>query len=107
MLYVQLANSNKNVVLLISRDKGHVQLANDQPFSYDHILQLDYEDHDSQNLILLVDCLKGVQKMYLSKDFLLKDSCGPKSFRLAIEQSNNLITTLRPYIQGHVSLKDC
>ena len=43
----------------------------------------------------------------MCEDLLVKDSCGPESFRLAIEQSNNLITTLRPYIQGHVSLKEC
>ena len=45
--------------------------------------------------------------MWVCEDLLVKDSCGPESFRLAIEQSNNLITTLRPYIQGHVSLKEC
>ena len=28
---------------------------------------------------------------------------GPESFRLEIVLINNLITTLRPYIQGHIS----
>ena len=43
--------------------------------------------------------------MIVSEDYLMKDSCVPKSFRNAIETSTNLITTLRPYIQGHVNLK--
>ena len=44
--------------------------------------------------------------MYVSKDRLVKDSCGPEPFKVAIETSNNLITTLRPYIQGHMALRE-
>ena len=44
--------------------------------------------------------------MYVSEDRLVKDSCGPESFKVSIETSNNLITTLRPYIQGHVTLRE-
>ena len=43
--------------------------------------------------------------MIVSEDYLMKDSCGPESFRNDIEASTNLITTPRPYIQGHVNLK--
>ena len=43
--------------------------------------------------------------MIVSEDYLRKDSCGPESFRNAIETSTNLIITLMPYIQGHVNLK--
>ena len=43
--------------------------------------------------------------MFVSEDLLVTNSSGRQSFRLAIEQFNNLITTLRPYIQGRVSLK--
>ena len=103
---MQYVNSNKKVVLLISRYKGQGQLGKDRPFSYGRILRLDYEDPDSLNLILLVVCSKGVRKIFVSEDLLVKDSCGPESFRSAIEESDNLITTLRPYIQGHISLKD-
>ena len=44
--------------------------------------------------------------MFLSKDRLVKDSYGPESFKITIETSQNLITTLRPYIQGHITLRD-
>ena len=44
--------------------------------------------------------------MYVSEDQLVKDSSGPESFKVAIETSNNLITTLRLYIQGHVTLRE-
>ena len=44
--------------------------------------------------------------MWVSENLLVKDSCGSESFRLEIVFTNNLITTLRPYIQGHVSLKE-
>ena len=45
--------------------------------------------------------------MFVCEYLLVKDSCDPESFRLAIEQFDNLITTLQPYIQGHVILKEC
>ena len=38
------------------------------------------------------------------ENWLVKDSCDPESFKDDIESANNLIITLRPYIQGHVSL---
>ena len=44
--------------------------------------------------------------MFLSEDRLVKESCGPESFKLALETSQNLIITLRPYIQGHITLRD-
>ena len=44
--------------------------------------------------------------MWVSEDYLVKDSCGPKSFRQEVAFTNNLITSLRPYIQGHVSYKE-
>ena len=48
----------------------------------------------------MIDCSKGVRKVYLSEDQLLKKSCGHESFKLDLESSKNLIVTLRPYIQG-------
>ena len=44
--------------------------------------------------------------MWVSEDYLVKDSCGPESFRQEVAFTNNLITSLRPYIQGHVSFKE-
>ena len=102
---MQYVDSKKKVVLLVTRVAGRGILAQERPFAYGKILRLDYEDEDTTNLIVLVNCSKGVRKMLVSEDYLLKDSCGPESFRNAIETGSNLITTLRPYIQGHVNLK--
>ena len=44
--------------------------------------------------------------MLKSEDRLVKDSCRPESFKVGIESANNLITTLRPYIQGHDSFSE-
>ena len=99
---MQYVDSNKKVVLLTACTKGRGQLIKDRPFSYGRILRLDYEDPDSENLVLLVECSKGVRKMWVSEDYLVKDSCGPESFRQEVAFTNNLITSLRPYIQGHV-----
>ena len=103
---MQYVDSNKKVVLLTARIKGRGQLTKDRPFSYGRILQLDYEDPDSENLVLLVECSKGVRKMWVSEDLLVKDSCGPESFRQEIAFTNNLITSLRSYIQVHISLNE-
>ena len=103
---MQYVDSNKKVVLLTARTKGRGQLIKERPFSYGRILRLDYEDPDSENLVLLVECSKGVRKMWVSEDYLVKDSCGPESFRQEVAFTNNLITSLRPYIQGHVSFKE-
>ena len=71
---MQYVDSNKKVVLLTTRDKGRGQLTKDRPFSYDRILRLDYEDPNSENLVLLVECSKGVPKMWMCEDLLVKDS---------------------------------
>ena len=44
--------------------------------------------------------------MFLFEALLVKDSCGLESFTLTIRKSNNLITTLHPYIRGRPSLKE-
>ena len=44
--------------------------------------------------------------MYVSEDLLVKYSCSPESFNIAIETTNNLITTLTSYIHGHVTLTE-
>ena len=103
MLYL---NSNKIVVLVTARNKGHGQLPKARLFSYGRLFRLDKEDSDSSTLILLVDCSKRIWKMYVSEDRLVKESCGPESFKFAIETTDNLITTLQPYIQGHVNLRE-
>ena len=65
---MQYIDSNKRVVLVTARNKGHDQLAKDRPFRYGRLLHLDYEDPNSTTLILLVDCLKGDQNMYVMED---------------------------------------
>ena len=91
---------------MITRNKGHGQFTKEHPFCYGRVLQLDNEDLKSLNLILLVDSSKGVRKTYVSEDRVIKDSCGLESFKVTIEGSNNFITTLRPYIQVHVTLRE-
>ena len=54
----------------------------------------------------MIDCSKGVHKVFLSEDHLVKKSCGPKTFKIDLEDSFNLIVTLRPYILGHKSLRE-
>ena len=44
--------------------------------------------------------------MNLSEEKLVKKSYGHESFKVDLESSQNLILTLRPYIQGHISLRD-
>ena len=66
---------------------------------YGRILRLDYEDSDSVNLELaMIDYSKGVRKVYLSEDHLVKKSCGPETFKIDLDNSLNLIVTLRAYI---------
>ena len=57
-------------------------------------------------MILLVDCSKGVRKIYVLEDNLVKANCEPQVLREAIEASTNLMPTLHPYINGHVSLRE-
>ena len=44
--------------------------------------------------------------MYLSEDRLVKKSSGPETFKIDLDNSLNLIVTLRTYIQGQKSLRD-
>ena len=49
---LQYIDSKKKLVLLVTRLEGRGMLGQDQPFSYGKILRLDYEDADSNNLIV-------------------------------------------------------
>ena len=95
---MQYLDSKQKVVLYTPKKKGDGQLEKDTAFMYGRILRLDYEDFDSVNILVMIDCSKGVHKVYLSEDWLVKKSCGPESFKLDLESSQNLIVTLRPYI---------
>ena len=103
---MQYVDSKKKVVLYTAKKKGDGQLGKHTAFMYGHILRLDYEDSDSVNLLVMIDCSKGVRKVYMSEYRLVMKSCGPESFKLDLESSQNLIVTLRPYIQGHKNLRD-
>jgi hypothetical protein len=92
--------------LIVACSLGIRKLTQGRTFSYGRLLQVDYEDPDSMNMILLVDCSKGVRKIFVLEDNLVKANCGPQVLREAIEASTNLIPALRPYINGHVSLRD-
>ena len=95
-------DQKKKVVLYTAKKKGNCQLDKETPFLYGHILRFDYEDVDSAS----IDCVKGVRKVYLSEDLLVKESCGPESFQKDLQSSQNLIVTLRPYIQGHITPRE-
>ena len=103
---MQYMSQKKKVVLYTARKKGNDQLDKETPFMYGRILRFDYEDEDSTNILVMIDCARGVRKVYLSEDLLLKESCGPESFRKDLQSSQNLIVTLRPYIQGHMSPRE-
>ena len=81
-------------------------LKKDTTFMFGRILRLDYEDSDSVNILVMIDYSEGVRKVYLSEDRLVNKSCGLESFKLDLDSSQHLIVTLRPYIQGHKSLRD-
>ena len=61
---MQYVDSSKKFVLITSHNKGQGQLAKEQtPFGYGWILRLDYEDPDSDNLVILAECTKGLHKV--------------------------------------------
>ena len=103
---MQYVDTKKKVVLYMAKKKGDGELERQTPFMYGRILRLDYEDVDSVNLLAMIYSSKGVRKVFLSEDRLVKKCCGPETFKIDLEDSLNLIVTLRPYIQGHKSLRD-
>ena len=102
---MQYVDAKKKVVLYSAKKKGNCQLQKDTTFMYGLILRFDYEDEDSTNIVVMIDCTKGVRKVVLFEDRLVKESRGPESFQKNLESSQNLIVTLRPYIQGHITVR--
>ena len=92
-------------MLYSAKKKGDDQLQKDTTFMYGRILRFDYEDEDSTNIVVMIDCAKGVHKVVLSEDRLVKESRGPESFQKNLESSQNLIVSLRPYIEGHLTVR--
>ena len=103
---LQYVDSSKKFIFIVARSVGSGKITEGRTFSYVRVLRVDYEDPDSMNMILLVDCSKGVRKIYVLEDNLVKVNCGKEVLREVIEASTNLVPTLRPYISGHVSLSE-
>ena len=62
---MQYVDTKKKVVLYTAKKKGDGQLERETTFMYGHILRLDYEDADSDNLLAMIDCSKGIHKVLL------------------------------------------
>ena len=75
---LQYVSSSKKLVLIVARSAGPGKLAQGHTFSYGRVLRVDYEDPDSMNMILLVDCSKGVRKIFVLEDNLVKANLGLK-----------------------------
>ena len=82
---MQYVDSKKKVVFYTAKKKGDGQLDKDKPFMYDRILRIDYEDSNSLNILVMIDCSKGVRKLLLSEDQIVKKFCGPEPFKLDLE----------------------
>ena len=103
---MEYVDVKKKFVLYAAKKKGDGQLHKETAFTYARILRFDYEDEDSTNIVVMIDCSRGVSKVVLCEDRLIKESCGPESFKRDLENSKNIIVTLRPYIQGHINLRE-
>ena len=92
-------------MLYTAKKKGDSQLEKEPSFMYGRILHFDYEDMDSESILVMIDCARGVRKVFLSEDRLVKESCGPESFRKDLESSQNLwLTTIGLLENSHMSI---
>ena len=86
---MQYVDAKKKVMLYTTKKNGDGQLEKEPSFMYGRILHFDYEDMDSENLLVMIDCLRGVRKVFLSEDRLVKESRGPESFRKDLETTTS------------------
>ena len=95
--------SKETVVLLLGRDMGEGVLRAGHTFSYGKFLGIDYEDEDSQNVIIRVSTLKGERSLHLSKSGLVLASCEPTEHQHVLSKMDNMITSLLLFISRMTS----
>ena len=99
-----LAYSEENGVLLLimAKSEGKGKLEQGKMFTYGRMRNVDYEDSESNNLILDVQTTAGKRRVVVDENNLVVDCCTPKVLRNDIKTKNNLIVALRPYLSGEL-----
>ena len=99
-----LAYSEENGVLLLimAKSEGKGKLEQGKMFTYGRMRNVDYEDSESNNLILDVQTTAGKRRVVVDETNLVVDYCTWKVLRNDIKTKNNLIVALRPYLSGEL-----
>ncbi|KAH6555676.1 hypothetical protein KP509_1Z236600 [Ceratopteris richardii] len=99
---LQYVEENNVVLLVFAGAYGRGKITTTQGFQYGLVYKLDYEDEDSDNLLFLVETLKGLRNVICKMDFLCPECCVPAGFAKICRDSVNLIKDLMPWIQGNI-----
>ena len=99
-----LAYSEENEVLLLimAKSEGKGKLEQGKMFTYGSMWNVDYEDRESNNLILDVQSAASKRRVVVDETNLVVDYCTPKVLRKDIQTKNSLIVALRPYLSGEL-----
>ena len=98
--------SGRKLLLVLGKAPGQGVISAGRLITYGKVRRVDYEDQDSNSLLIHVETSKGEQVLTLSEDKLVRGACEPIELQRIIQEAKNLVVTLRPFITGEEAFED-
>ncbi len=103
---LQYQEASKRLVLVLGKTAGEGIIKSGRVFPYGKMLQIDYQDEDSDTFIVHVATSKGDRVILLSEPRLVISSCEPYELQQILLKGENMITALHPFISGIVAFEE-
>ena len=99
---VDYSEENGVLLLIMAKSERKGKLEKGKMFTYGRMRNVDYEDSQSNNLILDVQSTAGKRWVVVDETNVVEYCYTPKVLRKDIQTKNNLIVALRPYLIGEL-----
>ena len=93
-------------MLVLGKTTGEGIIKSGRVFPHGKMLQIDYQDEDSDTFTLHVATSKGDRVILLSEPRLVISSCEPYELQQILLKGENMITVLHPFISCIVAFEE-
>ena len=98
--------SGSRLLLVLGKTPGRGIIEVGRHIIYGRVTQVDYQDEDSMNLQVHAETSKGKRVLLLSESRLTVKMCKPVELARLLQETKNIIVTLRPFITGEAAFEE-
>ena len=98
--------SERRLLLVLGKNPGRGVIEGGRQFPYGKVVQVDYQDEDSMNLLVHTETSKGDRVLVLSETQLIVKKCMPLELARILGETKNIIVALKPFIAGEAVFEE-